>query len=138
LARLDAHESALGAFRRAVALFEQSENPNRAGEAALALFQELADQLTVVDPAEVERQLLEEARRRFESGRGLVAEIRSFEHDTIQKALERAHGSVTNAARILGMSYQALSYMLKTRHKDLLQKRTPARNRPRKGRRSDS
>lgn len=137
LARLNAHESALGAFRRAVALFEQNGTPDRAGEAALALFQELADHLTIVDPVEARRQLIEDMRRRLANGRGLVEEIRSFEHDTIKKALERAQGSVTNAARSLGMSYQALSYMLKTRHKDLLERRTPARNRPRKGRRSD-
>lgn len=137
LARLNKRESALGAFRRAIDLFEQNGNSNRAGEAALALFQELAEHLTVIDPREAERQLIEEARRRLASGRGLITEIRSFEHDTIKKALERAQGSVTNAARSLGMSYQALSYMLKTRHKDLLEQRTPARNRPRKGRRSE-
>ena len=138
LARLKKYDSSLGAFRRAIDLFEQNGNANRAGEAALALFQELAEHLTVVEPLEAERRLMEEARRRFASGRGLIEEIRSFEHDTIKKALERCQGSVTNAARSLGMSYQALSYMLKTRHKDLLKQRTPARHRPRKDRRSDS
>lgn len=138
LARLNRHDSALAAFRRAIDLFEQNGNANRAGEAALALFQELAEHLTVIEPLEPESRLIEEARRRFASGRGLIEEIRSFEHDTIKKALERSQGSVTNAARSLGMSYQALSYMLKTRHKDLLEQRTPARHRPRKDRHSGS
>src|ERR1700754_57160 len=137
LARLNAYELSLGAFRRAIDLFEQNGNAKRAGEAALALFQELAEHLTVVEPLEEEPQPVE-ARRRVAGGSGLIDEIRSFEHDTIKLALERAHGSVTNAARSLGMSYQALTYMLKTRHKDLLEQRTPARHRPRKGRRSDS
>ena len=39
---------------------------------------------------------------------------------------------MTYAARSLGMSYQALNYMLKTRHKDLLKERTPVRRRKRK------
>jgi len=67
------------------------------------------------------------------SGRSLSEEMQSFEHDAIKRALENAQGSVTNAARSLGMSYQALAYMLETRHKDLRKKRTPARRRPRKG-----
>lgn len=132
LARLNAFELSLGAFRRAIDLFEQHGNTARAGEAALAVFQELGEHLTVVQPQPAE------AERGFAGRRGLIEEIRSFEHDTIKLALERAQGSVTNAARSLGMSYQALSYMLKTRHKDLLEQRTPARHRPRKVRRSDS
>lgn len=137
LARLGAYELSLGAFRRAIDLFEQNGNANRAGEAALASFQELAEHITVLEPLEEEPQPVE-ARRRVAGGSGLLDEIRSFEHDTIKLALERAQGSVTNAARSLGMSYQALSYMLKTRHKDLLEQRTPARHRPRKASRSDS
>jgi hypothetical protein len=34
--------------------------------------------------------------------------------------------------RLAGMSWQALAYMLETRHKDLLKYRTPVRRRPRK------
>jgi transcriptional regulator with GAF, ATPase, and Fis domain len=66
------------------------------------------------------------------SGRGLIEEIRSFERDAIKLALENANTSVTHAARSLGLSYQALSYMLETRHKDLLKDRSPVRRRPRK------
>lgn len=45
---------------------------------------------------------------------------------------ENAEGSVVHAARSLGISFQALTYMLETRHKDLLSYRTPVRKRPRK------
>jgi hypothetical protein len=45
--------------------------------------------------------------------------------------LQQAEGKVTHAASSLGLSYPALNYMLRTRHKDLLQYRTPIRRRPR-------
>lgn len=120
LARLGNHSTALAAFRRAIALSEHNENLNRAGEAALVAFQEMGQHLAVSDG------------RKLVSGRALSDEIQSFEHELIKDALESAQGSVTHAARSLGMSYQALSYMLETRHKDLLTQRTPARRRPRK------
>lgn len=49
----------------------------------------------------------------------------------IKQALQRAEGSVTQAARLLGLTHQALAYMLKHRHKDLLTERIPARRRKR-------
>ena len=83
-------------------------------------FQELGQRLTV--PEET----------RPISGRTLSEELRSVEHDLIKKALEESEGSITYAARSLGMTYQNLDYALKTRHKDLLKKRTPVRRRSRK------
>ncbi len=120
LARLGNHSAALSAFRRAITLAEHTGSANRASEAALAVFQEMGEHLAVSEG----RQVI--------SGRGLGEQIQSFEHELIKRALESAQGSVTHAARGLGMSYQALSYMLETRHKDLLKQRTPARPRPRK------
>ncbi len=120
LARLGNHSAALFAFRRAITLAENNGSLNRASEAALAAFQELGEHIAVTEG----RQLV--------SGRGLSEQIQSFEHELIKRALESAQGSVTHAARSLGMSYQALSYMLETRHKGLLEQRTPARRRPRK------
>jgi tetratricopeptide (TPR) repeat protein len=122
LARLDRFASSLATFRRAIELSEQIGNTNRASQAALAAFQELGDRMTVTPGPQ---------QASGSSGRGLIEEIRTFEHDVIKRALENSRGSVTNAARSLGMSYQALSYMLKTRHKDLLRQRTPVRPRPR-------
>ena len=120
LARLGNHSASLSAFRRAIALAEHSGSRNRAADVALAAFQELGEHLAVSEG------------RQVVSGRGLSEQIQSFEHELIKRALESAQGSVTHAARSLGMSYQALSYMLETRHKDLLTQRTPARRRPRK------
>lgn len=66
------------------------------------------------------------------TGRSLSDEIQLLEHKLIKHALESADGSVTRAAKTLGISYQELHYMLETRHKDLLKYRTPVRRRARK------
>jgi tetratricopeptide (TPR) repeat protein len=120
LARLERYGASLSAFRRAIELCEHTENINGAAEAALAAFREIGEHLTASEKG----QLI--------SGRGWSKDKQTREHDLIKLALEQAKGSVTRAARSLGMSYPALSYMLRTRHKDLLEKRTPVRRRPRK------
>ena len=66
------------------------------------------------------------------TGRKLSEEVRALEHNLIKHALDATDGSITFAARNLGMSYQALTYMLETRHKDLLPERSPVRHRQRK------
>ena len=50
----------------------------------------------------------------------------------IQRALKQSNGSVTQAASLLGMSYQALCYVLDSRHKNLQKDRTPIRRRAKK------
>ena len=87
---------------------------------ALTAFHEIGDRLTVVEGQNLLRSL------------GDRKQMRSVEHDVIKDALEKAKGSVTYAARSLGLSYQTLTYMLNSRHKDLLKLRTPVRRRPRK------
>jgi hypothetical protein len=104
---------ALFAFRRAFDLSEYTGCSNQSAEAAIATLRELGEHLAVIEDG----QLL--------PGRGLREEKRSLEHEGIKAALEQANGSVTQAARSLGISFQALTYMLNTRHKDLLKKRTP-------------
>ncbi|MDQ5828099.1 MAG: hypothetical protein M3441_28625, partial [Chloroflexota bacterium] len=49
----------------------------------------------------------------------------------IERALEEAEGSVSRAAKLLGMKHQSLIHLLKTRHKQFLDKRTPAAKRRR-------
>lgn len=120
LARLGNHSAALSAFRRAIDLSEQTGDRNRATEAALAAFQEIGQHLAILEG------------EKLVSGRTLNEEISSFEHDTIKLAIKNARGSVTRAARSLGMSHQALAYILDARHKDLLQYMKPPRRRPRK------
>lgn len=120
LARLGDYTDSFAAFQRAISLYELTGGTNKAAEAALAAFQEIGDYLTV---SETEKVV---------SGRTLSEEVNSYEHELIKRALENAQGSVTHAARSLGISYQALGYMLETRHKSLLKERTPARRRMRR------
>jgi tetratricopeptide (TPR) repeat protein len=120
LARLQRYGAALLAFRRAIELAEQTGSLNLESEAAVAAFREIGENLTASEKG----QLI--------SGRGWGKDKLAREHDLIKLALEQAKGKVTHAARILGLSYPALNYMLRTRHKDLLQLRTPIYRRSRK------
>jgi DNA-binding NtrC family response regulator len=120
LARLQRYGAALFTFRRAFDLSEQTGNTNQAADAALAAFEEIGEHLVVTEG----EQLF--------PGRGLNEAKQAFERDKIKLALENAEGSVVHAARSLGISFQALTYMLDTRHKDLLKYRTPVRRRSRK------
>ena len=61
----------------------------------------------------------------------LPAAVREYEAKFIERALKDAGGSVTHAARRLGMSYQTLAYLLQTRHKELLPAKTPVKRRRR-------
>jgi DNA-binding NtrC family response regulator len=61
----------------------------------------------------------------------LQGAVRDFEARFIEQALDEAEGSVTRAAELLGMKYQTLANLLKTRHKRLQKKRTPAKERKR-------
>jgi transcriptional regulator with PAS, ATPase and Fis domain len=56
-----------------------------------------------------------------------------YEGTLIKQALLQANGSVTQAASLLGVSYQALCYTLGSRHKNLLKVRSPIRRRVKKG-----
>ena len=120
LARLGSYSASLMAFRRAIDLSERAGNLRRAGDAALAAFQEIGERLVVVE------------RGQSLSGRGWAHDKRAIEHDLVKLALEQAKGSVTHAARDLGISYPSLNYMLRTRYKDLFKYRTPVRSRPRR------
>lgn len=55
--------------------------------------------------------------------------VHDFEARLIEQALEEAGGSVTKAARLLGLTHQTLGTILNTRHKSLADKRTPVRKR---------
>jgi len=120
LARLGDYNASLSAFQRAISLAQLTGSADKAAVAALAAFQEIGEHLSVRETEKVV------------SGRTLGEEIQSYEHELIKRALESAQGSVTHAARNLGISYQALGYMLETRHKALLTERTPPRRRLRR------
>jgi tetratricopeptide (TPR) repeat protein len=120
LARLGNYGSALSAFLRAIDVSQQIGSVNRAAQAALTMIQEMREHLA----AQGTEGLI--------SGRTFNEEIHSLEHFLIKHSLEANEGSVTRAAKSLGISYQELHYMLETRHRDLSHLRTPVRRRPRK------
>ena len=57
--------------------------------------------------------------------------IHDLEAKFLEQALREAGGSVTRAAKLLGIARQSLVVMLNTRHKTLLKKRTPPKKRKR-------
>lgn len=57
--------------------------------------------------------------------------MRSYEREIIRQALRRSEGSITQAARLLGVSYQSLAHTIECRHKDLLHERSPIKRRRR-------
>jgi tetratricopeptide (TPR) repeat protein len=120
LARSESYAAALATFRRVIDLSDNAGLVNRAAEATLAAFRELGDHLVVSQRG----QLL--------SGLGLGQDRLSREREVIKLALEQSKGRVSRAARNLGVSWQWLSYALRTRHKDLQDKRTPVRHRQRR------
>lgn len=64
--------------------------------------------------------------------RGSLEElVLNFEGDLIRRALEASGGSVTRAARLLGITHQGLAFILNGRHKSLLSIRTPVKRRRR-------
>ena len=62
-------------------------------------------------------------------GFSMYEAVHDFEARLIEQALEEARGSVTKAARLLGLTHQTLGTILNTRHKSLADKRTPVRRR---------
>ena len=61
----------------------------------------------------------------------LEAEVLRYEGSLIRQALEASGGSVTRAARLLGVTHQGLAFILNGRHSDLLSIRTPVKRRRR-------
>jgi len=57
--------------------------------------------------------------------------VLNYEGDLIRQALESSGGSVTRAARSLGISHQGLAFILNGRHRNLLSVRTPVKPRRR-------
>ena len=67
----------------------------------------------------------------MEPGFSLDSEVLRYEGSLIRKALEDSGGSVTRAARLLGVTHQGLAFILNGRHSDLLSIRTPVKRRRR-------
>jgi tetratricopeptide (TPR) repeat protein len=61
----------------------------------------------------------------------LEEHVLRYEADLISRALAASGGSVTRAARMLGVTHQGLAFILNGRHKDLLSARSPVKRRRR-------
>jgi DNA-binding response OmpR family regulator/predicted negative regulator of RcsB-dependent stress response len=156
-ARLGEHESSINLLRRAVRVAQDSGALSNAGLAALALIEEhgrerlseaeLFDVYSRADELLKDTQDAEEVARLracarimgqrligarlSDKGFMLPDVVLAYEAKFIREALEAEQGSITRAAKRLGVKHQLLSQILKTRHKELLYLRTPAKPRRR-------
>lgn len=149
-ARLWAFDASINVLRRAAELAENAGALVNAGQAILTLIEEhgatrrlppaevyeayqKAERLVKdSQDAEDKERLLTCARivmRRlsdptiYEKNFSLYGAVQDFEAKLIEQALEETGGSVTKAARLLGLSHQTLISILKKRHKGLAGKR---------------
>jgi DNA-binding NtrC family response regulator len=155
-ARLWEYQSSINVLRRAAEVAESAGALLNAGQAMLTLVEEHG-RSRLLPPAEVyeayERAdlLLKDAQdaevvarlragarigmRRLgetpihEKNFTLYGAVHEYEAKLIEQALEDAGGSVTKAARLLGLTHQTLNSKLEGRHRRLLAKRTPPKKR---------
>jgi tetratricopeptide (TPR) repeat protein len=119
LARLGYFSQSYATLQHAIESARESGSLSRAGEAALLLLEELGEHFS---PRAV----------KMPTYISMLKDVRRYEHNIIKQALTDAGGHITQAARLLGTSRQHLSYLLESRHKDLLSARTPIIRRPKK------
>lgn len=143
----------LDAFRRAVEVAEQAGAAESAGTAALSLLEDHLPRLTEREAYEfyaraddllrqsqdaeltgrlraVTRALLRRfAGLRMREDFSLTEAVDGYEASYVERALADCGGSVSSAAKKLGVSRQHLAYLLETRHRSLLGARTPAKKR---------
>jgi tetratricopeptide (TPR) repeat protein len=155
-ARLRAYESSINILRRAADVAEGVGALTKAGQAVLSLIEEHGAsrrlrRAEVYDAYLRANRLLKETQdaedvarlracslivmRRLsdptihEKNFSLYGAVQDLEAKLIGQALDEAGGSLTKAARILGLAHQTLDTMLKTRHKALAGKRKPPEKR---------
>jgi tetratricopeptide (TPR) repeat protein len=155
LARMARYESARKTLKRAADLAEAAGDLKSAGATYLTMLQELRHFLVASEIGDLYHEadlrmgdeldaeniaLLRECARivavnttgspaaipRMQGG-SLEQEVLRYEGEWIRSALEGAQGSVTRAAKNLGLTHQGLCYIINTRHKSLLSTRAPVR-----------
>jgi tetratricopeptide (TPR) repeat protein len=152
LARLGRFQSALGILRRAAHIAETAGDSRLSGKIFLTILEEIRSFLSPSEITEIYKEaddrlpdLLEQetvsrlracarlgsantATHKKEEVRASFGEqVHQRESELISAALVEAGGSVTRAARILGLTHQGLCYIINHRHKDLLVARAPIR-----------
>ncbi len=151
-ARLGAFDSSINSLRQAMRVGQDSGALTNAGLAALTLIEEHgATRLSEEEIYKIYRradELLKDTQDAEDIARlracariavkrlsgmqlsdknfTLYGAVQELEARLIEQALKVEEGSITRAARRLGMKHQTLSHLLRTRHKKLLGKRTPA------------
>jgi tetratricopeptide (TPR) repeat protein len=118
LARLGYYSQARSTFQRAAGVAQMAGALNRAQDAAQKMTQELGERLATEETPVID------------AGSVLDDEMRRHERDLIKQALVKSNGSVSQAARLLGVTHQRLIYLIEKRHKTLRSFRTPAKRRP--------
>jgi transcriptional regulator with GAF, ATPase, and Fis domain len=154
-ARRGEHKAALETLRRAATAAEEAGDREYSGQIFLTIIEELKQFLTNDQLkdfyAEADQRLGEDVSRdtlqRLRTCARSVAgttppmttaaagtlriafaeEVRKCESALIKRALEEANGSVTRAAKTLGLTHQGLCYIINHRHKSLLSARAPIR-----------
>ncbi len=153
LARMGRFQSALGILKRAAHIAETAGDTQLSGKIFLTVLEEVKsflspgeiteiykeadDRLPELLDAETVSRLRACARLGTANAAAPKAEnlrpgsfeqeVRKRESDLISAALAEAGGSVTRAARLLGLTHQGLCYIINHRHKDLLGARAPIR-----------
>ncbi|HEX8290158.1 MAG TPA: helix-turn-helix domain-containing protein, partial [Pyrinomonadaceae bacterium] len=155
-ARLGGSEGSVNILKRAMEVAQQSGALTQAGQAALTLIEEhgatrrvseseLSSVYQRANELLKDTQDAEDVRRlracaltvvKRLSGTQMQGKSFSFygavhelEARLIEQALELEGGSITRAARRLGLKRQTFSHMLTMRHKNLFEKRTPPETR---------
>ena len=118
----DTLQSAFHSAREWLANAQSQELEGRFAAAADKVFAVLNGELTIEDATET----------LFNRPCDLQKEMLKYEGMMIKQALAKANGSLTRAASLLTMSYQALAYIIEGRHKELLKERSPIRRRSRR------
>lgn len=120
-------------YLRAEELLDRSQDARlkeRLGDCArLILSRESSIDPFPVETAEIPATLATDTD--FETSISLEDRVHRFEGRIIKRALEASGGSVTRAARLLGITHQGLAFILNGRHKNLLAVRTPVKPRRR-------
>jgi hypothetical protein len=115
-------------YSTAESLLSNSQNQTiktRLGECARRVLSTALANTSATDAASTSSQVS------IPPGFSLDAEVLRYEGSLIRRALEDSGGSVTRAARLLGVTHQGLAFILNGRHSELSSIRTPVKRRRR-------
>ncbi|MFN2515188.1 MAG: tetratricopeptide repeat protein [Pyrinomonadaceae bacterium] len=158
LARLGKEQDARASLDRAISISETAGDGHSSARAYLVMIEELQNSLGAGEAANLYRKAdqrignatdkatlarlrkcasialnssLANGPTEQSTGENLEQQLLYFEAQLIKKALDEANGSITRAARVLGVTHQGLAYIISTRHEKLMWLRRPVRTRRR-------